>query len=85
MRESTRRHRYEFGPATIFVYEPSSGTDLDGLVKVKFSCHVHPADGSHVRYFPVWTFYPFLAANEALEEYNKQRQQEMQQDGTSES
>ena len=70
MRESTRRHRYEFGPATIFVYEPSSGTDLDGLVKVKFYCQVHPTDGGPVREISVWSFYPFLAASKALEIYN---------------
>lgn len=74
-RRSPVRHSYEFGSATIIVFS-HSGTILDGLIKVKFSCHIHPADGSDVRVVPVWTFYPFLAANSALKAYEKQRNNE---------
>ena len=66
------RHTYEFGSATIIVVS-HSGTALDGLVKVKFACHVHPTDGGEVRKISVRTFYPFLAASKALEIFEKQR------------
>lgn len=68
-RPCASRHTYEFGRATVVV-RSHSGTLLDGLVKVKFYCQIHPTDGGPVREISVWSFYPFLAASKALEIYN---------------
>lgn len=65
------KHRYEFGRATVIVKGKSFGAAvvLDGIVPLYFRTEVHPADGSPVVSREVLAFYPWDAANKALEIY----------------
>ncbi len=69
---NTSKHRYEFGTATVFVSSPTTMV-LDGLVPGKFHCEIHPAGGGPVVKLDVSDFYPWRAANTALETYKKMR------------
>lgn len=62
-------HAYEFGDATVMVKPLGSGVVLDGIVTLYFRTEVHPADGSPVVSREVLAFYPWDAANKALEIY----------------
>lgn len=63
------KHAYELGPATVFVGTRGAAVVLDGIVPLYFRTEVHPADGSPVVSREVLAFYPWDAANKALEIY----------------
>lgn len=63
------KHAYELGPATVFVGTSGGDVVLDGIVPLYFRTEVHPADGSPVVSREVLAFYPWDAANKALEIY----------------
>lgn len=62
-------HAYEFGDAPVMVKPLGSGVVLDGIVPLYFRTEVHPADGSPVVSREVLAFYPWDAANKAIEIY----------------
>lgn len=62
-------HAYEFGDATVMVKSLGGAVVLDGIVPLYFRTEVHPADGSPVVSREVLAFYPWDAANKALEIY----------------
>ena len=62
-------HAYEFGDATVMVKPIGVAVVLDGIVPLYFRTEVHPADGSPVVSREVLAFYPWDAANKALEIY----------------
>lgn len=72
---SASKHRYELGTATVFVSSPTTMI-LDGLIPGKFHCDIHPTDGGPVVKVDVNDFYPWRAANTALEKYKEQRKNE---------
>lgn len=61
----TRKRRYEFGNATVFVCSPG-GKIFDGIIRSDFTCKVHPVSGS-VCEMKIKAFYPWHAANIAIE------------------
>lgn len=63
------KHRYEFGRATVIVKGKSFGAGADGLIRLPYHAEIHPADGSPVVSREVLAFYPWDAANKALEIY----------------
>ena len=63
------RHSYEFGDATVIVRVPNGAIARDGIVREIFQTEVHPADGSPVVSREVLAYYPWDAANKALEIY----------------
>ena len=67
MRKTSRTHLSEFGPASVLVRTPGSGYHQDGIVRQEFHTEVHPADGASVETRTVTAFYPWDAANKALE------------------
>ena len=67
----TRKRRYEFGNATVFVLSPG-GRIFDGIIREEFICKVHPVQGD-VFETRVKAFYPFLAASTALEIWDESR------------
>lgn len=62
-------HAHEFGDATVMVKYLGGAVVLDGIVPLYFRTEVHPADGSPVVSREVLAFYPWDAANKALEIY----------------
>lgn len=81
LNSSPRRHFYEYGGATVIVSQPTAGTLMDGLVRVKFTCKIHPSNGAPVQEVAVWSFYPFLAAAEAMKIYEKRNPKKQAEDG----
>lgn len=69
----TRKRRYEFGNATVFVCSPG-GKIFDGIIRSDFICKVHPVQGN-VFETKVKAFYPFMAANAAMEIFNQLNRQ----------
>lgn len=67
----TRKRRYEFGNATVFVLS-AGGKIFDGIIRSDFICKVHPVRGD-VFETRVKAFYPFLAASTALEIWDESR------------
>lgn len=65
----TRKRRFEFGNATVFVLSPG-GRIFDGIIREEFICKIHPVQGG-VCEMRVKAFYPFLAASEAMDIYNE--------------
>ena len=72
-RNSASRRRFECANATVIVVPPIT-TILDGLIRGKFHCSVHPADGGPVRAFDVMAFFSWEACNLALELYKKSKE-----------
>ena len=69
-RNKTRRV-YEFKDATVIVNLPLTAI-LDGIVRSRFSCEVHPANGGEVKSSQdIRAFYSWQAANIALEIYRE--------------
>lgn len=71
---ATRAHRYELGRATVFVKASSTGV-LDGLIRCKFMCQVHPVGGGPVYECEVMAFFDWHAANIALEKYETEKRE----------
>ena len=65
----TRKRRYEFGNATVFVLS-AGGKIFDGIIRSDFVCKVHPVRGN-VFETKVKAFYPFMAANAAMDIFNQ--------------
>ena len=70
----TKKRRYEYGNATVFVMSPG-GKFFDGIFRVEFTCKVHPVQGD-VFEARVKAHYPFLAADMALEQWNESRKEQ---------
>ncbi len=69
-RNKTRRV-YEFKDATVIVNLPLTAI-LDGIVRSRFSCEVHPAKGGEITTAQdIRAFYSWQAANIALEIYRQ--------------
>lgn len=69
----TKPKRHEYGCCTVFV-RPSATGVLDGLIRCRFFCEVHPAGGGPVQQFDVMEFYEWRAASRALELYKQSAQ-----------
>lgn len=73
-RNSASKRTYEFRDGTVLVRPPLAGI-LDGIVKSRFYCEVHPADGGPThKFLKVPAFYSWQAANIAIEQYRSLRQ-----------
>jgi hypothetical protein len=69
-RNSAARRRFEYAAATVIVCPPIT-TILDGIIRGRFSCQVHPVGGGEVKTFDVWAFFSWEAANIAIERYKE--------------
>lgn len=72
-RQSAARRTFECANATVIVSLPIT-TILDGIIRGKFTCSVHPVDGGPVKTFDVMAFFAWDACNKALDLYKKAKE-----------